>query len=61
MLLLTGLLPVFNLVFTALSLLLGANWFGYGFALAMLLTVLLGLWVLNRKLENLEYQTFMLQ
>lgn len=60
-LLLTGLLPVFNLVFTALSLQLGANWFGYGFAFAMLLTVLLGLWVLNRKLENLEYQTFMLQ
>lgn len=60
-LLLTGLLPVFNLMFTALSLQLGANWFGYGFALAMLLTVLLGLWILNRKLENLEYQTFMLQ
>jgi polysaccharide biosynthesis protein PelG len=60
-LLLTGLLPVFNVIFTALSLHLGANWFGYGFAFAMLLTVLLGLWILNRKLENLEYQTFMLQ
>ncbi len=60
-LLLTGLLPLLNLVFTALSLQLGANWFGYGFAVAMLLTVLLGLWILNRKLEALEYQTFMLQ
>ncbi len=60
-LLLTGLLPVFNVIFTAVSLQLGANWFGYGFAFAMLLTVLLGLWILNRKLENLEYQTFMLQ
>ncbi len=60
-LLLTGLLPLFNLVFTAISLQLGANWFGYGFAVAMLLTVLLGLWILNRKLEALEYQTFMLQ
>ena len=60
-LLLTGLLPVFNLAFTALSLQLGANWFGYGFAFAMLLTVLLGLWILNRKLDHLEYQTFMLQ
>lgn len=60
-LLLTGLLPVFNVIFTAISLQLGANWFGYGFAFAMLLTVLLGLWILNRKLENLEYQTFMLQ
>ncbi|MDZ4075769.1 MAG: exopolysaccharide Pel transporter PelG [Hylemonella sp.] len=60
-LLLTGLLPLFNLVFTAISLQLGANWFGYGFAVAMLLTTLLGLWILNRKLEDLEYQTFMLQ
>ena len=58
---LTGLLPVFNLVFTALSLQLGANWFGYGFAFAMLLTVLLGLWILGRKLDDLEYLTFMLQ
>ena len=60
-LLLTGMLPIFNVIFTAISLKLGANWFGYGFAFAMLLTVLLGLWILNRKLENLEYQTFMLQ
>ena len=46
---------------TALSLFLGAAWFGYGFALAMLLTVLVGLWALTRKLEALEYETFMLQ
>jgi polysaccharide biosynthesis protein PelG len=46
---------------TALSLHLGASWFGYGFALAMLITVLLGIWILNRKLEVLEYETFMLQ
>lgn len=58
---LTGLLVVSNTVFTAISLYLGAAWFGYGFALAMLLTVLTGIWVLNRKLERLEYQTFMLQ
>lgn len=60
-LLLTALLPLFNLVFTALSLQAGANWFGYGFAFVMLLTVLIGLWILSRKLDNLEYQTFMLQ
>lgn len=58
---LTGLLVISNTVFTAISLYLGATWFGYGFALAMLLTVLTGIWVLNRKLERLEYQTFMLQ
>lgn len=58
---LTVALPVTNMLFTAISLELGAAWFGYGFALAMLVTVLLGIWMLNRKLEALEYQTFMLQ
>ncbi len=59
--LLTTVLPLSNIVFTAISLQLGAAWFGYGFALAMLVTVLLGIWILNRKLEVLEYETFMLQ
>lgn len=59
--LLTATLPLANILFTAISLQLGAAWFGYGFALAMLVTVLLGIWILNRKLEALEYQTFMLQ
>jgi uncharacterized membrane protein len=59
--LLTATLPVANIVFTGISLQLGAAWFGYGFALAMLVTVLLGIWILNRKLESLEYDTFMLQ
>jgi uncharacterized membrane protein len=60
-LLLTIALPATNIIFTAFSLQLGAAWFGYGFALAMLVTVLMGIWILNRKLESLEYQTFMLQ
>jgi polysaccharide biosynthesis protein PelG len=59
--LLTAVLPLCNMVFTAISLQLGAAWFGYGFAIAMLVTVLLGIWILNRKLEVLEYETFMLQ
>jgi uncharacterized membrane protein len=58
---LTATLPLSNIVFTAITLQLGAPWFGYGFALAMLLTVLIGLWILHRKLDVLEYQTFMLQ
>jgi uncharacterized membrane protein len=58
---LTAVLPLSNMVFTAITLYLGATWFGYGFTLAMLVTVLLGMWILNRKLEALEYQTFMLQ
>lgn len=60
-LLLTALLPLSNVILTAISLHMGAEWFGYGFTLAMLVTVLVGLWILNHKLENLEYQTFMLQ
>lgn len=58
---LTVTLLVSNVVFTAISLHLGAAWFGYGFALAMLVSVLAGIWVLNRKLGALEYETFMLQ
>lgn len=58
---LTALLPLSNVILTAISLHMGAEWFGYGFTLAMLVTVLVGLWILNHKLENLEYQTFMLQ
>jgi polysaccharide biosynthesis protein PelG len=57
----TATLPLANMLFTAISLKLGAAWFGYGFALAMLVTVLLGIWLLNRKLESLEFETFMLQ
>jgi uncharacterized membrane protein len=58
---LTMMLPATNVVLTAISLFLGPAWFGYGFALSMLITVLTGVWILNRKLEHLEYQTFMLQ
>jgi len=58
---LTAMLPISNIVFTAASLKLGAAWFGYGFASAMLITVLTGIWMLNRKLEVLEFETFMLQ
>jgi polysaccharide biosynthesis protein PelG len=58
---LTGTLLFCNVLFTWVSLRLGAVWFGYGFALAMLVTVLAGIWMLNRKLEALEYETFMLQ
>jgi len=58
---LTGLLLVCNAGFSALSIYLGAAWFGYGFAVAMLVTVLVGIWVLNRRLEALEFETYMLQ
>ncbi len=50
-----------NITLTALSLHLGANFYGYGFAAALLITVLAGMQMLSRKLDLLEYETFMLQ
>jgi len=60
-LLLTVLLLVLNLLFTALSIMLGPYYFGYGFAAALLVTVVVGMVLLNRDFELLEYETFMLQ
>jgi uncharacterized membrane protein len=50
-----------NVALTSLSLYLGASFYGYGFALALLITVLTGMHMLSRKLDMLEYETFMLQ
>ena len=50
-----------NVALTALSLNMGANFYGYGFALSLLITVLAGMKLLSRKLDLLEYETFMLQ
>ena len=59
--LLSALFVAGNLVFTLLSISLGAAFYGYGFALSLLIAVITGLRLLDRKLENLEYETFMLQ
>lgn len=50
-----------NLILSQLSIKLGLAFYGYGFALSMLITTLLGLIMLNRQFNRLEYQTFMLQ
>ncbi len=60
-LLLCVLLVVLNIVFTGISLALGAAFFGYGFCLSMLATLCVGLHLLSRELNRLEYKTFMLQ
>lgn len=57
----TSLFLVLNGALTWGTLHLGVTWFGYGFALAVLLTVIAGFYLLDRKLESLEYETFMLQ
>lgn len=50
-----------NVVFTAITLALNPAFYGYGFAGALLVVVLASLYLLDRKLESLEYETFMLQ
>lgn len=50
-----------NIALTSISLHLGASYYGYGFALSLLITVLAGMHLLSRKLDLLEYETFMLQ
>ncbi len=60
-LMLSVLFLISNVVFTLASLWAGAETFGYGFALAVSLTGFAGLFVLSRKLNQLEYETFMLQ
>ena len=52
---------VLNIVLTGISLVLGAAFYGYGFALSVLITLCTGLYLLSRQLNRLEYETFMLQ
>jgi uncharacterized membrane protein len=50
-----------NALFTLASLQLGAAFYGYGYVAALLLTLLTGLFQLDRRLGRLEYETFMLR
>lgn len=52
---------VLNVALTGLTLWQGAAYYGYGFTLAVLITLCTALAVLDRKLNRLEYETFMLQ
>lgn len=58
---LSALLLVANATFTFISQRLGPPFYGYGFVTAIFLTGAVGLVLLSRKLERLEYETFMLQ
>lgn len=55
------LLFIFNLLLTLLSLFMGAAFYGYGFALALLISTLRGMSSLSDKLNRLEYLTYMMQ
>jgi len=50
-----------NIVLTGLTLYAGAALYGYGFAIATLVTLCTGLLLLSKQLSRLEYETFMLQ
>lgn len=58
---LSALLLLLNALLTGVSITMGPFFFGYGFAMALLTTVAVGMVLLNRDFEQLEYETFMLQ
>jgi uncharacterized membrane protein len=58
---LTGCLLLFNGSLSYLSIILGPHFYGYGFAVATILTTLIGLVWLSKQLDDLEYTTFMQQ
>ena len=60
-LLLTCLFMVLNGLLSWLSIQLGPFFYGYGFALSLVIAVSVGMVLLDRDLERLEYETFMLQ
>jgi len=48
-----------NALFTWLSIQWGPVYFGYGFGVSMALTALLGVVMVGRELDNIEFHTFM--
>lgn len=50
-----------NGLLTGISIKMGASFYGYGFALANTLSIIVGLYLLNRKFNRLEFETFMLR
>ncbi|MGO2135355.1 exopolysaccharide Pel transporter PelG [Marinobacter sp.] len=50
-----------NLIFTFVTIELGASFYGYGYAGATFISSVIGLALLSRKFDRLEYETFMLQ
>jgi polysaccharide biosynthesis protein PelG len=58
---LTLLFVLLNVLLTTLTLYLGPAFYGYGYAVSLLLAVLISMYWLERRLDELEYETFMLQ
>lgn len=60
-LVLAAIFLVVNVIFTYLSVALGPQFYGYGFAFATIISSVVGLFWLSKQFEDLEYETFMLQ
>ncbi len=60
-LLLSGLLLLLNTLLSALSIYLGPYYYGYGFAVSLLIVSVWGMYLLNRDFKRLHYETFMLR
>lgn len=58
---LTALFAGLNLVLSVVSISLGPYFYGYGFALSLCIAIMCGMFLLDRDLQSLEYETFMLQ
>jgi uncharacterized membrane protein len=58
---LTAAFVTLNIALTALSFYLGPAYYGYGYAVSLLIVVLISMQWLERRLSHLEYETFMLQ
>ena len=50
---------ILNALLTTVSIRLGVHFYGYGFALSLLIVTAVGLGILSRKLGRLEFETFM--
>jgi len=52
---------VLNFMLSILSISLGPFFYGYGFAVSLCITIMIGMFLMDRDLARLEYETFMLQ
>lgn len=55
------LMAIGNLTLSAITIMLGPVFYGYGFATTMLIVSVIGMITLDKQFEDLEYQIFMLQ
>lgn len=58
-LILTATLCVTNALFTWITLQVGPQYYGYGFGISMTTTAFLGIMLLSREMDNIEFKTFM--